>query len=133
QGNEILDVAEDLGGPADGEPRVVDRRYLPELPPAQAVGAAQVETLEDRHLAAAPPENVTALQPSRDDVAEPDRLEVRRRGDRLDEAGVTSEAGELQGQRALAAPRRRLEVVAAVPGDRRADERGHPRALRGGE
>ena len=125
----IFGVAQDFSGAAHREPGGVDRGHLAELPAAQAVGTAQEEALEDRDRFVGPPELVAALEPSGQDVAEPDRLEVRRGGHRLDEFGVAAEPREVDGDSDLPTPRRRLVVVAAVAGDRGADHRSDPSSL----
>src|SRR5262245_59765854 len=46
QGNDVLDVAQNVRGAADASPGVVGGRDAPELDTAERVGAAQVEALE---------------------------------------------------------------------------------------
>src|SRR2546427_6463223 len=128
QRHDVLEVAEGLAGAADARPGLVLRRDLPYFEAPDRVGTAEVEALEHRQPLVAEAETVTALDAPREDVAEPDGLEVRGHGRGLGEVVVAPEAGHLGPDADLPALARCLDAVAAVPGDRARPKRGDRRA-----
>src|SRR5215510_12482175 len=78
QRDDVFDIAQDLAGAADLVAELVLGRALARLEAADRVGAAQVEALEHRQSLVAEAEAVATLQSSRQDVTEPDRLEIGR-------------------------------------------------------
>ena len=114
QGDDVLDIGDDLAGATRLEPGVVDRRDTPELEGADRVRTPQVEALPDRQILPPPPLAVSGLEPSPQDVAEPDRLEIRLEEGCLVELRVAPEPGEVKADRGLPALGRRCDQVAAV-------------------
>src|SRR5882672_7636250 len=66
-----------------------------ELEAPDRVRTTEVETLEDRQGVLGPTEAVARLGARRDDVIEPDLLEIGLQADHLDEPRVTTEPGEV--------------------------------------
>src|SRR5262245_11441615 len=121
QRDDVFDIAEDLAGAADAVAELVDRRDLARLEAADGVGAAQVEALEQGQVLVAEAEPVTALQASRQDMPEPDRLEIRHERRELHEVVIAAQTGGVGGHHELASFARRLNAVAAVARDRGRD------------
>src|SRR5207245_7999962 len=87
QRDEVLDVAQDLGGAAGLHAAGVDRRQGAELEAPERVRPAQVEPLEEGHLLALVAENVGRLEVHCEDVVEPDRQKLARGAAELHELG----------------------------------------------
>src|SRR6266850_1971892 len=100
-----------------------------ELEAPDRVRTTEVETLEDRQGVLGPTEAVARLGARRDDVIEPDLLEIGLQADHLDEPRVTTEPGEVEGQRGLAALGRRRDEVATVARQRQTDRGRHGNPL----
>src|SRR5437870_942316 len=124
QRDDVLRIAEHLGRAADPLTGVVFRRDRMELEAPDRVGPAEVEALEERQRLVGPAEAIVRLEATAQDVAEPDRVELRREHPGLHVLRVAAESGELRRQVALATPRRRDDVVATVA--------PHPARHRGG-
>src|SRR6266508_2842967 len=116
QGDDVLDVAEYFARSAGLEPELVHRREAVEFEAADRVRTAEEEALEERQRFVRPAESVSSLRPHRDDVAEPDRLEVGLKRRRLDELRVAAKPGEVQAEHRLRALRRCGDHIAAVAG-----------------
>src|SRR5262249_44374134 len=129
QRDEVLDVGKHLTRAADADAELVRGRNLSRLEATDRVRSAEVEALEDRQLLIAEPEAVAALHATRQDVAEPDGLEVRRERSALHVMTVAAEAGGVGRKHELAAPARRLHAVSAIPCDGRRHQRGDLGAL----
>src|SRR5262249_41819413 len=129
QRDEVLDVGEHLARAADADAELVRGRNLSRLEAADRVRSAEVEAFEDRQLLIAESEAVAALHAPRQDVAEPDGLEVRRERRALHVMTVAAEAGGVGRKHELAALARRLHAVAAIPCDGRRYQRGDLGAL----
>src|SRR5438128_246102 len=121
QRDHVLDGAQDLAGPALFESRRIDRRDAAEFEGADRVRAAKVEAFEQRDFLAAPAGLVTGLTPQRQDVAEPDRLEIGLEEARLVELGIAPEAGEVEGEGGLRPLGRGRDHIPAVAGQGDAD------------
>src|SRR5438876_492912 len=83
--------------------------------------AAKVEAFEQRDFLAAPAGLVAGLTPQRQDVAEPDRLEIGLEEARLVELGIAPEAGEVEGEGGLRPFGRGRDHIPAVAGQGDAD------------
>src|SRR5947209_2264999 len=121
QRDHVLEGAQDLAGPALFESRRIDRRDAAEFEGADRVRAAKVEAFEQRDFLAAPAGLVTGLTPQRQDVAEPDRLEIGLEEARLVELGIAPEAGEVEGEGGLRPLGRGRDHIPAVAGQGDAD------------
>src|SRR5262245_61817653 len=131
QRHDVFDVPEDITRSTLLEPARVDGRDTAEFKGADRVRAAQIEALVQRHLDPAPAGQVAGLAPQRQDVAEPDGLEVGLQEGELVELGIAPETGEIGGHRGLRPLARRRDHVPAVARQRGADRRGDRGALLG--
>src|SRR5215813_596889 len=128
QRDEVFDIGEDFAGAADAVAEFVDRRDLSSFEAADGVRAAEVKALEYRQILVAEAEAVPALHASRQDMTEPDRLEIRHERRELHEVVIAAQTGGVGGHHELASFARRLDTVAAVTRDRGGDRGGHVRA-----
>src|SRR6266571_4095826 len=123
QGDDVLEVAEDLGRAADAQSRAIQRRDLAELPAPDRVGTAQVEALEHRQVLGTEADAVADFAAARQNVPEPQLVEVVLRHDRLQLSIVAAEARDVQRERREPALGRGRHVVAIVSRQRERHER----------